>query len=138
MGAIAEIPQQHRQIEARHEAAELDAARAQTLAELEEIFLVILRRVDVLGTGVRHQSHQQVEMGRRRPGSVRPPLLHFPQLAYSSRARAHERIVPAAIKYDEDVVVADATSRVASCGHLSASLAWRLLHLLSWPIHTQP
>src|SRR5215467_339570 len=41
IGTVTEIAQQHRQIEAWHKAAELDAARAQTLIELEEILLVI-------------------------------------------------------------------------------------------------
>ncbi len=54
---------------------------------------------------MRHQPDQQIVMRRRRPGSVRPALLHFSQLPDMARPGADERIVSATVEHHQNKVV---------------------------------
>ncbi len=90
--------QQHWQVETRNKSLKLQAFGTQSLVELQEVALVIIRRKDAAGTGMRHQAHQQVVMRRRSPGSIRPTFFKSAKLSHRLRARPYESVVAAAVK----------------------------------------
>ena len=97
--------QEGRKVELGDEGLEADALDAEALGVLQKILLVILRREDLLGAGVRHEAAQQVEVRGRGPGSVRPALFEFAQLEDVAGPGGDQGIEAAAIEDDEDVVV---------------------------------
>jgi hypothetical protein len=55
---------------------------------------------------MRHQTHEKVVMGRRRPGGVRPPFFEFSELENSLGLGRDEGIEPATVENDCNKIVA--------------------------------
>ena len=91
---------------------ELDAVDAEALVVLDEVALVVLRRVHVRRARVRQQAHQQVVVRRRRPRGVAPAPLERPELRIVRGFAATNAVEAAAVEDDEQVVVAAARDRV--------------------------
>ena len=106
MRAVSQgLVQEYRQVEARHEGPELNVTAAQTLVELQEILLIVFRRVHVLRAQVGHQSDEQIVVRRRSPGRVRPAALDLAELLHCLRPGAHKRVVAATVEDHQDVVI---------------------------------
>ena len=79
---------------------------AEPVTELYEFALIVVGCVNMFGAAVRHETHQQVVVRRGRPGRVRPSFFHFAELSNRARACFDERIIPAAVQDDENVIIA--------------------------------
>ena len=75
----------------------------------------------MLRAAVRHQSHQQIKVRRRRPGGIRPLAFHRTQLAHRARPCLHKRVVSAAVEDHQNVVIALSVFAFAAFLHLNVS-----------------
>ena len=74
------VSQVRRKKEPRHHLAELHAFKTETLGVPQEVFFVVLARIDVRWTGMRQEAHQQVVVRRCSPGGVAVALLDLAEL----------------------------------------------------------
>lgn len=120
MGCVSQrVFQEGRQIQLRHQRLKLQVLAAKALVIFQKLGLVIFRRENVLRAAMGHQSHQQIEVRRRRPRGIGPFALDWAQLSHGARPRPHKRVVAATVEDNQNVVIALSVFAFAAFAHFN-------------------